>query len=156
MSFLDEGDRDPYNPRKNITIGVILVMIFGGGALLWYYHDVLFAPGGGSARLERELEMEARIVNERTPMRVDEVTTLTGVSARGTTLTSQYTVSQDIPSERIEAARQALQQEIGTRLCADPNTAGLVRRGATIEADYRDPSGDHIRLSFNSCPGAPR
>jgi hypothetical protein len=157
MSFLDEGDRNPYNPRTNITLGVILVMVVGGGSLAWSYHDAIFGSGTPSTRrIEGELQMAAQVINQRAPIRVDEVTTLTGATARGTDFTYNYTLSQDIPSDRIAEARQALERDIGPRLCADRGMSEAVRGGAVISADYRDPSGDHIRVSFRSCPAPAR
>ena len=158
MSFLDEGDRNPWNPRTNITVGVILAMVVGGGTLAWRYHDAIFGSGTGSSRpqVEFQLRMAAEALNRRAPMRVDEVTTLTGATSRGSEFTYQYTLSQDIPSDRIEEARQTLEREIGPRFCSDPGMRQMVSAGAVISADYRDPSGDHIRLTFRTCPPTPR
>lgn len=158
MSYLDEGERNRFNPRTNITVGVILAMVGGGGALAWAYHDAIFGSGkGGSSspsrsQIEFQLRMAAEALNARAPLRVDEVTTLTGATARGTDFTYQYALSQDIPTERIGEARQALERDIGPRLCADPGMSQAVRAGAVISADYRDPGGDHIRVSFRTCP----
>jgi hypothetical protein len=158
MSYADEGDRHPWDPRSNITVGIILAMVVFGGSAAWYYHDAIFGSGTSSrnARLERELNMGAQMINRRVPIRVDEITTLIGAETQGTQFTYKYTISEDIPTARIEEARQALQRDVGARLCADPNMSQALRNGATISADYRDTSGDHIRVTFPACSSALR
>ena len=158
MSYTDEGDRNPWNPRTNLTFGLILFMVIAGGGLAWQYHEAIFGSGtsGSNARLERELSMAVQMINRRAPLRVDEITTLIGAESHGTQFTYKYTISQDVPTERLEEARQTLQREVGARLCTDPNMGRAVRDGAIISADYRDTSGDHIRVTFPSCPPAAR
>jgi hypothetical protein len=154
MSYLNEGDRNPWSPRTNLTAGLILFMVIVGGGAAWYYHDAIFGPGNTpSGRLERELNIGAQMINRRAPIRVDDNVTLTGAEVHGNQFTYKYTVREDVPTERIEEARQAILQEAGTRLCSDPNMSQVLRMGAIISADYLDPSGDHIRVTFPGCPG---
>jgi hypothetical protein len=155
MSFLNEGDRNPWNPRTNITLGVILVMVIGGGTLIWQYHDAIFGSGSGNdtSRLERELRIGEQMVNRSAPQRVDAITTLVGARTQGTEFTYLYTVSQDVPTDQVAAAQANIQREIGPRLCGDPNMRRVMAMGATISAEFRDPSGDRIRATVRSCAG---
>ncbi len=148
MGYLSQDDTDPYNPRHNITVGVIIAMAVGGIFFVANYSDMIFGSGksssGNSGRLERELRMAAQLINQRGSIRVDEITTLTGATARGTDFTYQYSLSRDIPSDRIEEARAVLERDVGAALCRDPNMRRALTDGASIAADYRDSSGDHI------------
>ena len=129
-------------------------MVIGGGGLAWYYHDAIFGKSNSRAgRLERELNIGAQMLNRRAPIRVDEITTLVGADVEGTHLAWNLQFSQDIPTERLEEARQALLQQAGSQLCSDPSMGEALRSGAVISADYRDASGDHIRITFPSCTG---
>jgi hypothetical protein len=152
MSDLERTGTD--KSQRNLILGIVIAVAAVGAALTWAYRDSLF--GHGTSRLERELGQAAELINRRAPIRVDEVTTLTGARAEGSLFTYQYSLSEDIPTERIREAEQLLQRDIGARLCADPNMGRAVREGAVISADYRDPSGDRLHITFRSCPPAAR
>ena len=154
MSDLDAGGSGSSNAQLKLIFGIILAVVAVGAIFAWSYRDSLF--GAGNSRLERELSQAAALINRRAPIRVDEVTMLTGASAEGSRLTYRYTISEDIPTDRIPEAQRLLQRDVGTRLCTDPNMGRAVREGAVISADYRDPSGDQIHISFGSCPPAAR
>jgi hypothetical protein len=108
MSFLSENDDDPYNPRKNLTVGIILAMLAGGGSLIWRYWDDISGSGAAhrTAQLERELSTGLQMVNRMVPRQVDEVTTLTGARVEGHEFTYLYSLSQEIPAERLRPSRR--------------------------------------------------
>jgi hypothetical protein len=154
MSFLDPDEKSPDHPR-NRTIAFIAVLAFGAGTLAWQYGGQMFGwgRGSGTARLERELKIGAETLNRSVPQRVDDVTTLTGARAQGTEFTYLYSLNQEIPPERMQATQADIERVIKPRLCADPNLRNVVDRGATISAEYSDPSGDRIRITIRSCAG---
>ena len=160
MGYLSQDDTDPYNPRNNITIGVIIAMAVGGGYFLLNYGSAIFGSGDGvgtsTARVEREMRMGADMINRQAPIRVDEVTTLTGATARGTHLTYRYALTTDVPADQLAEARAVLHREIGPRFCADPEMRRIVAAGGVISADYRDGSGDHVLVTFRTCAAPPR
>lgn len=156
MGFLSRDDEDPYNPRNNITIGLIIAMVGGGIFFFVYNSDMIFGSGKGrnEARLERELRMGADMINRAAPQRVDEVTTLTGARVQGHEFTYLYSVTEDVPAESVPAATATMEQEMKPRLCADAGMRRIVEMGGTISAEFRDPSGDQIRISIRDCVGA--
>lgn len=146
---------DSEQMKRNLIVGLILFLVIGGGGALYYFRDSIFA-GSRTSRIERELAQAAQLINRRAPIRVDEITTLTGATAHGTQFTYQYTLTEDVATEQLEEARQTLQREIGSRVCADRDMGQAIRDGAVISADYRDASGDHLNVSFRTCPPAAR
>jgi hypothetical protein len=154
MSDYHAGSSGSSNNQLKLIFGIIFGVVAVGGILAWVYRDSLF--GAGNTRLERELSRAVDMLNRRVPIRVDPVTTLTGATAEGNRVTYRYTISEDIPTERIAEAQRLLQQDIGSRLCAEPDMARAMREGAIIAADYRDASGDQIHVTFGSCPPAAR
>lgn len=104
--------------------------------------------------LAGQIATAATELNARTPMTVDQITTLTAVRSEGTEIVYEMTVSQDIPTAQMEAIRQNAQGANQTNLCRDPNAGRLIRMGASMHHYYTDPSGDRFETHVTSCPPA--
>lgn len=104
--------------------------------------------------LASQIATAATELNARTPMTVDQITTLTGVRAEGTEIVYEMSVSQDIPTAQMEAIRQTAQTANQGNLCRDPNAGRLIRMGASMHHYYTDPSGDRFETHVTSCPPA--
>jgi hypothetical protein len=153
MSFLSENDDDPYNPRKNLTIGIILAMLAGGGTVLWRYWDDISGSGAAhrTAQLERELSTGLQMVNRMVPRQVDEVTTLTGARVEGHEFTYLYSLNQEIPAERLPTVPADIERMVRPRFCSDPEMQRILRLGAIISAEYRDTRGHWIKVTIRDC-----
>ena len=89
------------------------------------------------------------------PKQVDEVTTWTGIDARGTEFVYEMSVNVTVPAAQIATVGQAIQQANQTRLCADANAGALIRRGASMRHFYTDQGGNRFETRVASCPPAP-
>jgi len=103
--------------------------------------------------LASQIAAAATELNQRTPMTVDAITSLTGVRAQGTEIIYDMAVSQDLPSAQIETIRQTAQAANQTNLCRDPNASRLIRMGASMNHHYTDPTGDRFETRVATCPG---
>jgi hypothetical protein len=153
MSFLSENDDDPYNPRKNLTVGLILAMVVGGTVVMSRYWDSIFGSSDArrASRLDRELRSGVQMVNSMAPRRVDEVTTLTGARAQGNEFTYLYSLSQEIPAERLAAAPAEIERVIRPRFCSDREMQRIIQLGAIISAEYRDTRHHMIKVTIRDC-----
>ena len=89
------------------------------------------------------------------PKQVDEVTTWTGIDARGTEFVYEMSVNVTVPAAQIATIGQAIQQANQTRLCTDVNAGALIRRGASMRHFYTDQGGNRFETRVASCPPAP-
>jgi hypothetical protein len=106
------------------------------------------------AQLTGAIESAVRDLSQRTPLRVDSVTTLTAVRAEGTRIVYDMAVSQEIPAEQIPTLRQTAQANNQANLCRDENSGRLIRMGGSMTHIYTDPSGDRFETSVTACPPA--
>jgi len=104
--------------------------------------------------LAGQIATAAAELNQRTPMTVDQITTLTGVRSQGTEIVYEMAISQDIPSAQMETIRQTAQAGNQANLCRDPNAGRLIRMGASMSHYYTDPSGDRFETHVTACPPA--
>ena len=153
MSFLSDNDDDPYNPRKNLTVGIIMAMVVGGGVVMWNYWDQVFGSGETrrASRLESELQVGLRMVNGMAPRQVDEVTTLTGARVEGHEFTYLYTLNQEIPPERLPSATAEVERMVRPRFCAERSMRQILELGAVVSAEYRDTRGHRIKVTIRNC-----
>jgi len=153
MGFLSENDDDPYNPRKNLTVGVILAMLVIGGGTMWRYWDQVFGSGETRriAQLNRELSAGLQMVNRAAPQQIDEVTTLTGARVQGNEFTYLYSLSQEIPAERLPTFPADIERMVRPRFCGDQGMRQILQLGAIISAEYRDTGGHRIKVTIRDC-----
>ncbi len=110
-------------------------------------------PVPADPALAAQIATAATELNQRTPMTVDPITTLTAVRSQGTEIIYEMAVSQDIPSAQMATIRQTAQTANQTNLCADANAGRLIRMGASMSHYYTDPSGDRFETHITACPG---
>ena len=88
------------------------------------------------------------------PKQVDDITTWTGIDAQGTEFVYEMSVSVTVPAERLAEIGRTIQDTNQSRLCADPSSGGLIRRGASMRHHYRDAAGNRFETRVASCPPA--
>jgi len=111
-------------------------------------------PTPADPALAGQIATAAAELNQRTPMTVDPITTLTAVRSQGTEIIYEMAVSQDIPSAQMATIRQTAQAGNQANLCADANAGRLIRMGASMSHYYTDPSGDRFETHITACPPA--
>jgi hypothetical protein len=88
------------------------------------------------------------------PKQVDEVTTWTGIAAEGTEFVYEMSVAISVPPEQRAAAERTIQDMNQARLCADPSSGRLIRRGGSMRHRYHDAAGNLFETRVVSCPPA--
>jgi len=86
------------------------------------------------------------------PQRVDEVTTLTNLTAEGTRFIYEMAISAPIPRDRLEAARSAIQAQNQTGLCANAESGAFIRRGGSMRHIYTEAGGARFETLVAACP----
>ncbi|MCE6959360.1 hypothetical protein LAZ40_09880 [Cereibacter sphaeroides] len=89
-----------------------------------------------SRTLEESFADEARLTRAQLPVRIDEITLLSGIEARQGTLRMTYDVEQDIPGLRTD-----FEATLAKAQCAPEVFGTDLARGGVIEMVYRAPSG---------------
>lgn len=90
-------------------------------------------------RLRRQLQATAAQINARGPVRLDDVTTMEGASASGTTLTQHYRVKTE--GLDVAGSRAGLMRSYRREICSSVESALAVREGARFVLSYKDPRG---------------
>lgn len=82
------------------------------------------------------------------PARVDDVTTLTGVTGSGNALTYNYMVNDEsLPPESIDAILEQIRGAARNQICKSPNTAAMLDDGYTLIYNYAlRKSGKQVRV----------
>lgn len=117
---------------------------------MWYPdEETLFAEGVlnrfSSRRIAANNALIASDVNRRSPLRLDEVTVLTGASARENTLTYSYKVE----IERDELApnfAEVMKPGLAADACAEPLSREYFESGAVFQYSYVDASQQGIAV----------
>ena len=108
----------------------------------------------GQPPLPDEMAAAARQLRAQLPKQVDDVTTWTGIDSRGTEFVYEMAVSIAVPSAQLATVGRAIQEANQTRLCADPSSGALIRRGASMRHYYTDQAGNRFETLVASCPPA--
>lgn len=88
--------------------------------------------------LEAELDKAIIEVNKRTPLKLDDVTILTGASREGRTILYDYAISVTAPRQEIS---DYLRSGVAVQGCASKENQAMLQAGATIRYRYRLASG---------------
>ncbi|HEX8528042.1 hypothetical protein [Allosphingosinicella sp.] len=140
---------EPGTGYKGMAFGAGIVVIV---ALKLAHSFGLFGEGGlVPPSLQSEIESGVAQVQAQLPIRLDDLTTVTGVSSTGTRILFSGRISEDIPTAEIPAAQADAQQAVRQILCDNPDNRALIGRGAIMAYRIVDPSGDRIELEVGSC-----
>ncbi|HEX8364691.1 MAG TPA: hypothetical protein VF603_05340 [Allosphingosinicella sp.] len=146
---------EPGTGYKGVGIGAGIVVLIA----MKTCHS-LVTGGVGSDRpasVDLPRQIAAGVAEARThlPVRLDDVTTMTGITAAGTTIIYDMRLETDIATADIPAARADQQRYIDSAACETPDTRRMIDGGATLAYRYTDPSGDRFQTQIGSCAGAP-
>ena len=122
----------------------------GGAALCLAATPALHAQP--QPTLAEELATAATQVRATLPQRIDEITTATGVEARGTELVYQMSLSVEVPQAQQATVRRALQDLNQTRLCNNASISALMQRGGSMRHIYTDRAGYRFETRVVACP----
>ena len=117
---------------------------------------LLAIPQGLNAQPQPTLadELAAAVPQLRAalPKQIDDVTTWTGIDSRGTEFIYEMSVSVSVPSDQLATVGRAIQEANQRRICADPKSGALIRRGASMLHYYTDQAGNRFETRVASCP----
>ena len=152
-SFTEAHDRR-WGPFGAVGGGLLAILLFKPAMGLIAGTGPLAPPADAAPipTLELGLEQAAADLRERLPQSVDEVTTLTAVTAEGRRFVYHMRISADFPTANIAAVRTAMQAGNSTEICAQPATRDAVRQGAVLVHRYTDGSGDRFETQVSACP----
>ena len=86
------------------------------------------------------------------PLKIDDVTQLVGVTAKGRTLALAYRVSGPNDIQASPAVRARLTQAVIAESCTAPQMRRFVDAGATLELTYSDKAGAKlIGIEIDHC-----
>jgi len=105
------------------------------------------------AGLAAETDAAARQLQERLPIRADDVTTVVGVRADGAEFVYDMRLSEVVPLDRLEARQQLVQGRNEVRMC-EGEAGAFIRRGGAMRHVYTDPEGHTFETRVARCPDA--
>lgn len=142
-----------------LVLGALLVLVLGQG-IDHALQDVPLYDATDSVALrtlmtqsqtlEESFATEARLTRADLPIRIDEITVLSEIEARGRTLRITYDVEREIPGFRSD-----FETTLAAMQCAPEMFAADLARGGTIEMVYRAPDGRIIatfEITAADCP----
>lgn len=102
--------------------------------------------------LAAEVEAAAATLRRQLPMRVDELTTATGIRADGAEFVYEMRVDDSISREQFRSLRDAVQTANQTNLCGQEPVAAFIRRGGSMRHIYTNAAGDRFETRIVACP----
>ncbi len=95
--------------------------------------------------------LSARQINSRTPIVIDPMTTLMGVSASGPLLEYRYRVNVDVSSVN-DAAKAAIEQSTRSGVCGNADMRHTMSNGGSYRYSWTDQAGRAIhQMTVESC-----
>ncbi|HEY0011380.1 MAG TPA: hypothetical protein VGB79_00845 [Allosphingosinicella sp.] len=146
-SFVEEQERR-WGKFGTVLIGLSCVAAYRTYTMLTDDGRAVATP----TAVEQTIAAAAAELRPQLPQRVDETTTMTGVSAEGRRLTYEATVAIDVPADELADAEAALTREQTTLLCGNAETRRAIEAGARFAYRMRDASGDLLRTEVFLCP----
>jgi hypothetical protein len=112
---------------------------------------ILFMPDNAPptpAAIHDELVQGAAQAKASFPRKLDDITTQTAMLVDGMTVTYVY----DLNSVITDAG--AMRKGLADKVCSAPETSNLIRRGVTLQYEYRDAASKAVlgKFAFSSCP----
>lgn len=141
-----------------LVFGAILVLALSQGIDKAMENTPLYATTDSQAlrnlmaesqTLEESFATEARLSSADLPIQIDDITTLSAISAEGRTLRITYDISQDI-----QGLNPGFKATLAHAQCAPEMFGPDIKRGGTVEMIYRAPSGRVIetyRITAADC-----
>ncbi len=108
--------------------------------------DSQASRGPVDPELAAAVQVAARAANAQAPMRIDQITTMTGATARGVRIIYRYEVSRPIPQQQVDAMRDRIAELNARSVCSRQEIRQIIDRGAEIEYAYYGP-GDQFLFS---------
>jgi len=102
--------------------------------------------------LEYKIAEATHQMQGQLPMRVDDVTTLTGVRHEGTNIIYEMSVDRELSADELQAAPGQMQANNQRNMCGQPPTLELIRMGASLTHRYTDKAGHHFETRVSACP----
>lgn len=102
--------------------------------------------------LEYQIAEATHQLERQLPMRVDDVTTLTGVRHEGTNIIYEMSIDRELAPEDLQSAPGQMQASNQNTICTQPATQQLIRMGASLTHRYTDKAGHHFETRVTSCP----
>lgn len=127
---------------KGVGIGAGIVIALG---------LKVFVFAGGGTDLEAEIEAGVRQARAELPVKVDEVTTITAITASGNRVNYALQIAADIPTAAIPAAQREQQAALRQSVCSTRESRRIVEAGAVLVYNYTDQTGDRFANEVGSC-----
>lgn len=146
---------EPGTGYKGVGIGVGIVVLIA----MKTCHS-LFTGGVGSDRpasvnLPSQIAAGVAEARRQLPHRVDDVTTMTGISSSGTRILYDMRLDLDIAAADIPSARLDQQAYLERAACETRETRRMLDAGATLAYRYTDRDGDQFEAQVGSCAASP-
>lgn len=145
---------EPGTGYKGVGIGAGIVVLLA----MKMCHSV-FTGDVGSDRLSatdlpRQIAAGVAEARPQLPIRVDDITTMTGISAAGTRILYDMRLDADIEAADIPGARAEQQAYLERAACEARDTRQMIDAGATLAYRYTDRNGDQFETQVGSCAGS--
>ena len=123
--------------------------------VIWPGLTSLMMTGAGFAlqpaqTLERELTEAMALVRPQLPI-VAHGVTIDDVQVRGT----EIIYHMKLPVDADEQGFQRFRDQLPIQACGNPQTRGLIDRGAAFTYNVEDSAGERFTASVRSCAGMP-
>jgi len=105
------------------------------------------AAGAADGQIEQQVNMTAQMIQSQVPIKQGP-TTITSARANGAELVTAMT----LPVPLNEQAVSAMQQQLPTQQCANPQLAQLIERGARFTYEITDSANKVSRITIDRCP----
>jgi hypothetical protein len=97
------------------------------------------------------LAVEIETIKKQLPIKVDDVTALTDISAKGLEVTLNYKISGTLNPNMLANYRAMLKNAGSAEVCSNPNRVRLIEKGGSVIYKYEDTAGTKFDAIFNSC-----
>lgn len=145
---------EPGTGYKGVGIGVGIVVLLA----MKMCHSVFTGDVGSdrlsTADLPSQIAAGVAQVRSQLPIRVDEITTMTAISAAGTQVLYDMRLDIDIEATDLAAASAEQQAYADRAACEERDTRRLIEAGAALTYRYTDRNGDQFQTRIESCAGA--
>ena len=154
------------NTRDYIAAGIspafVSRMMETASSSMWYpEHDQLIAEGvlngqsivvGGKDMLSENMRDVASEMNKGTPRKLDNITELKSVTAKGHKVMIADTINVPVDGSRLASSRTAIRKDLLRNACGNSGMQALIRAGGSLVYTYSDREGRKLfDISITEC-----
>jgi hypothetical protein len=97
------------------------------------------------------LAAEVAAVKKQLPTKVDEMTEMTDISAKGLHVTYTYKISEVLNPNLVANYRSTMKNANSAQVCSNANMRQLMLKDGSVTFKYEDAAGTKFEATINSC-----